>query len=105
MSQGHFTVVRAVHGKQPWFARYQAANGREIWRTSETYARKRAALAACGNFAVAMVHPSLVDRWGLEDAPEPSYIWFTRDEAIPTDGEPLHTWRVAIAWRDEVRPR
>ena len=35
-----FEVVRSDAG---WFARFIASNGREVWRTSEVYARRRAA--------------------------------------------------------------
>jgi len=35
--QPRFEVVRSDAG---WFARFIAANGREVWRTSETYERR-----------------------------------------------------------------
>lgn len=41
--QPRFEVVRSDAG---WFARFVAANGREVWRTSETYQRQRAAVHA-----------------------------------------------------------
>lgn len=46
--QPYFEVVRSKRNKrQPWFARIVAANGRQIWRTSENYARHRDAKRAC----------------------------------------------------------
>lgn len=38
--RARFEVVRGDDG---WFARFIAANGREIWRTSETYKRRHGA--------------------------------------------------------------
>jgi len=35
-----FQIVRGDAG---WFARFIAANGREVWRTSETYKRRAGA--------------------------------------------------------------
>lgn len=41
--QPRFEVVRSDAG---WFARFIAANGREVWRTSETYTQKKGATNA-----------------------------------------------------------
>jgi uncharacterized protein YegP (UPF0339 family) len=44
----HFEIVKSKRNKrQPWFARIVASNGRQIWRTSENYTRKRDARRAC----------------------------------------------------------
>ena len=41
--QARFELVRSDAGH---FARFIAANGKEVWRTSETYRRRKAAVAA-----------------------------------------------------------
>ena len=47
--QPRFEVVRGDDG---WFARFIAANGREVWRTSETYRRQAGARNAVDSIAV-----------------------------------------------------
>lgn len=43
----HFEIVRSKRRTiQPWFARVVACNGKELWRTSETYRRQRGAKRA-----------------------------------------------------------
>ena len=43
----HFELVRSKRRTvQPWFARVVACNGKELWRTSETYARQSGARRA-----------------------------------------------------------
>lgn len=43
MTAARFEVVHTDAG---WFARFIASNGREVWRTSETYKRERTATRA-----------------------------------------------------------
>lgn len=40
MSAARFEIVRGDAG---WLARFVASNGREVWRTSETYTRRHGA--------------------------------------------------------------
>lgn len=60
MAEPRFEVVRSNHG---WHARFRASNGRVVWWT-ETYTRRRAALAAV----------ALIDTAGAADAARPSRI-------------------------------
>lgn len=45
MKKPRFELVR-TDAAQPWMARYRAANGPEVWRTSENYTQRRGALNA-----------------------------------------------------------
>ena len=62
--QPRFEVVRGDDG---WFARFIAANGREVWRTSETYHRRGAVHRAIG---LATGHPVVAwrDTWEVPSA-------------------------------------
>jgi uncharacterized protein YegP (UPF0339 family) len=97
MSSARFEVVHADAGH---FARFVAANGKEVWRTSETYTRRRGAVRAVELYAGPIRHSPFADwpevsvswsEWPLEvrDVDERTVTGAQPDEPASQAGRPV----------------